>query len=186
MRFFILLLTLLVSLSIAAQDSAPDFVTVDGITYDLRPKEPNKTYPYSVELKTAERETISSAKVFSKGKRPVVLVFWMTTCVPCQYELRALNEKYEEWKKLADFDLYAISMDFPRREESVYRKIASANWPWETYYDYNRAFANVMPGGLNGLPQTFLIDKNGEVVFHQRKYRMGQEEDLFNKVIDLQ
>lgn len=187
MKFILLVLTLTLGFMATAQDSAPPkMITVDGVDYDLSPKEHNKNYPYSVELKTADRKIIPSSEAFSTGERPVVLVFWLTTCVPCQYELRALHKKYEEWKGIADFDLYAISMDFDKREESVYRKIESSDWKWETYYDYKRKFIEIMPGRLNGMPQTFIFDKNGEIVYHKRKYKMGDEDKLFDKIIDLQ
>ncbi len=183
----LIILTLTLGFTAAAQDSTrPKAITLDGVNYDLTPKIYNTVYPYSIELKNAEGEIVPSSKVFSKGKRPVVLVFWLTTCVPCQYELRALHKKYAEWKEIADFDLYAISMDFERREESVYRKIESAGWKWETYYDYKRNFIEVMPGRLNGMPQTFIIDKDGEIAYHKRKYKMGDEDVLFEKIIDLQ
>jgi peroxiredoxin len=39
-----------------------------------------------------------------------------------------------------------------------------------------------MPGQLNGLPQTFIIDKDGNIVYHKRKYRSGDEDLLFEKV----
>lgn len=187
MRFLLILLTIFITNSISAQSqSPPRFVTVNGQTYDLHPPKLNKTYPYDIALKDGDRKEVKSSKVFSKGKRPVVLVFWMTTCVPCQYELRALKEKYDGWKEIADFDLYAIAMDFEKRSESVYSKIASAGWKWETYYDYERKFTQIMPNGLNGLPQTFIFDKKGEMVYHRRKYRMGQEDEILDKIIDLQ
>jgi len=43
----------------------------------------------------------------------------------------------------------------------------------------------VMPGALNGLPQTFIFDKNGEIAYHKRKYRGGDEKKLFAKVKEL-
>ena len=39
-----------------------------------------------------------------------------------------------------------------------------------------------MPGRLNGLPQVFLLDKNGEIVYHKRKYLPGDEDKLFEAI----
>ena len=51
--------------------------------------------------------------------------------------------------------------------------------------DMNREFRRIMPGELNGLPQTFIIDKNGEIAYHKRKYRAGDEDALFAKIKEL-
>jgi hypothetical protein len=40
----------------------------------------------------------------------------------------------------------------------------------------------VMPGELNGLPQSFVLDKNGNVVMHKRKYSTGDEDQLYEQV----
>ena len=42
-----------------------------------------------------------------------------------------------------------------------------------------------MPEGLDGLPQTFVLDQNGNIVYHKKKYRMGDENLLFEKVKEI-
>ena len=42
-----------------------------------------------------------------------------------------------------------------------------------------------MPGQLNGLPQTFILDKEGNIALHKRKYRSGDEDKLYEKVKEL-
>ena len=39
-----------------------------------------------------------------------------------------------------------------------------------------------MPGNINGLPQVFLYDAEGNIVYHKRKYRSGDEDMLFEKI----
>jgi peroxiredoxin len=46
----------------------------------------------------------------------------------------------------------------------------------------NREFRNIMPGELNGLPQTFVIDADGKIVYHKRKWRPGDEDKIFEAV----
>ena len=36
-----------------------------------------------------------------------------------------------------------------------------------------------MPGELNGLPQLFVLNKKGEVIYHTRRYMPGDEDKLF-------
>jgi len=145
-------------------------------------QEIKKDYPYDIELKTAEGKTINSADILKTNGKPTVLLFWLTTCVPCRYEMKAISEKFDGWKKEADFNFYAISTDFQKNYQRFVERVKQSNWSFEAYHDVNREFRYVMPGELNGLPQSFILDKDGRIVFHKRKYRGGDEELLFEKI----
>ncbi len=143
------------------------------------------TYPYDIDLKNAASKTIKSDKILAKNDKPTILLFWLTTCFPCSMEMKAIKEKYADWQKEADFNLYAISTDFENNFPKFIQKVEENKWPWETYNDVNREFRQILPGGLNGLPQTFVLDKNGEITYHKRKYKPGDEDVLFAKVKEL-
>lgn len=139
-------------------------------------------YPYDIELKKADGTTVRSDEVFPTDGKPTVLMFWLTTCGPCRMELNAINKKFHAWEQEADFNFYAISTDFPKNYESFVKRVEESNWPWEAYNDVNREFMQVMPGRLNGLPQIFLLDANGQIAYHTRKYRPGDEDKLFAEI----
>lgn len=138
-----------------------------------------KEFPFDIQLKDASGQVFNSATVFSKHKKATVLLFWMTTCGPCRMELNAISKKFEQWKKKVDFDFYAISTDFPNREEQFCNRVKESNWPFPAYFDFNREFRYVMPGELNGLPQLFVLNKKGKIVYHTRRYLFGDEDKLF-------
>lgn len=151
-----------------------------------RPKtEIQGAYPYDIDLKNADSKTVKSNQILVKNDKPTVLLFWLTTCFPCSMEMKAIKEKYADWEKEADFNLYAISTDFESNFPKFIKKVEENKWPWETYNDVNREFRQILPGGLNGLPQTFVLDKNGEIAYHKRKYKPGDEDILFAKVKEL-
>ncbi len=151
-----------------------------------RPKtEIQGTYPYDIDLKDAASKTVKSDQILAENDKPTVLLFWLTTCFPCSMEMKAIKEKYSNWQKEADFNLYAISTDFENNFPKFIKKVEENKWPWETYNDVNREFRQILPGGLNGLPQTFVLDKNGEIAYHKRKYKPGDEDILFAKVKEL-
>ena len=144
-----------------------------------------QAFPYDIDLKDAKGKVVNSSKLLKNKKKPTILLFWLTTCFPCKIEMKAIKEKYAQWTDETDFRLVAISTDF-MKNEAAFQKMAIENgWDWEVYHDFNREFRHVMPGGLNGLPQTFVIDKNGEVVYHKRKYSTGDEDILYAKVKEL-
>ncbi|MBI1226196.1 MAG: redoxin domain-containing protein [Bacteroidetes bacterium] len=139
-------------------------------------------FPYDISLQNAQGDTLNSAKVFEKNGKPTVLMFWLTTCGPCRMELNAITEKYDRWKQQADFNLYAISTDFPKNYPQFISRVAEGKWQFPAYYDMNREFRMVMPGELNGLPQIFVLDKNGNIAYHTRKYVPGDEDKLFEEI----
>ena len=150
-----------------------------------QPDEIERQYPYDIPLRTADNDTLNSAGVFEKNGRPVILLFWLTTCAPCRMEMAAISKKYESWKKETDFNFYAISIDWPRNAVAFNQVVRKNNWPFPAWHDFDREFGKIMPGNLNGLPQVFVLDKNGQIVRHKRKYRPGDEDVLLKWVKEL-
>jgi thiol-disulfide isomerase/thioredoxin len=140
------------------------------------------TFPYNISLRNAQGDTLNSAKVFEKNGKPTVLMFWLTTCGPCRMELNAIKDKFDGWKQQADFNFYAISTDFPKNFPQFVNRVQESGWTFPAYYDMNREFRMVMPGELNGLPQVFVLDKNGNIAYHTRKYIPGDEDKLFEEI----
>ncbi len=141
-----------------------------------------KTFPYNIDLRDKDGKVVNTANLFKKSKEPIVVLFWLTTCSPCKLELKIISEKFLAWQKEKKFKLYAISIDFPNREEVFVSRVKEANWPFTAYYDFRREFSQVMPGELNGLPQVFVIDKKGKIVYHHRRFIPGDEVALFEAV----
>ncbi len=136
-------------------------------------------FPFDVAMRTADSTEVMSNKIMKKG-RVTVLAFWLTTCYPCKIEFQEYMKNWEAWKKEADFDFFAVSTDFPKNWPAF--KKQAPTYPWTTVIDYNREFGQFLPGGLNGLPQVFLYDQNGKLVYHHRKYSMGDEHLLFAEI----
>lgn len=150
-----------------------------------RARDIDTIYPYDIPVMDAAGKELLTSKAFAKNGKPTVLLFWLTTCVPCRYEMAAIQKKYEMWQEEADFNLYAISTDWPKNHERFYETVEKQQWPWETFLDKDREFLRTMPGRLNGLPQTFILDGNGKIVHHKRKYRTGDEDKLFEKIKEI-
>jgi peroxiredoxin len=125
----------------------------------------------------------SSASVLPTKKKPLVLFFWMTTCGPCRQELEIIKAAYGDWTKEADFRMLAISLDFPDLYANFVTRVKKEGWPFQALFDVNREFPAVMPyGGLNGLPQVFVLDEKGETTYHHRRFIPGDEKELFEAI----
>ena len=144
------------------------------------------TYPFDLKLRDADGNEYSSADVLKYKGKPTIVSFWLTTCGPCRMEFAAIKGKYAKWQEEADFNMVAISTDFEKNHQAFVDMTKKNEWPWEVYLDVDRAFWKVMPGALNGLPQVFIYDENGEIVYYKRKYKPGDEDTLFAKVKELQ
>lgn len=152
-------------------------------TETARPEDKiQKFFPYDIKLKNAEGKEFMSSQLFKKNGKPTVLLFWLTTCGPCKMEMEAIKNKYESWSKESKFNFFAISTDWSHNTEKFVERVKTSGWPFAAYHDFNQEFKYVMPGGLNGLPQVFVLNKKGEVVFHKRKYMPGDEDKLFEEI----
>lgn len=142
---------------------------------------PTTNFPFNIAMLRPDSTAVNTNDLLKKDK-PTVLAFWLTTCMPCHAELASYAQHYAGWQKEADFRLLAVSIDFPERFSKVRQMTKEKNWPFPVYWDNTRAFKTVLPGGLNGLPQVFLFDKNGTLVWQHKKYAPGDEAELFAKI----
>ncbi len=141
-----------------------------------------QNFPYDIDLKTADGKIVNSKDILQPNGKPTVLLFWLTTCFPCKLEMAAIQKEFATWEKVADFNLFAISTDFEKNFPKFEKIVNESNWPWPAYNDVDRGFRKVLPGELNGLPQTFIFDQNGNIVYHKRRYVSGDEHALFEKI----
>ena len=63
-----------------------------------------------VTLKDINGRTIKT-DTLNNGGKPFIIDFFATWCHPCNRELKAINEVYEDWQKETGVKLYAVSID---------------------------------------------------------------------------
>jgi cytochrome c biogenesis protein CcmG, thiol:disulfide interchange protein DsbE len=145
-------------------------------------EQPTLAYPFKgLTLTTPDSVQVAASEVFKKNK-PTVVAFWLTTCMPCVAEFGAYTQNWNQWKKETDFQLFAVSIDFPDRFKKIKPMIKQHGWPFPVYWDRARRFKDILPGGLNGLPQVFVFDKTGKLIWQHKKYQPGDELELYNMV----
>jgi len=168
------------------QDSIPPMPSRKMMVDRSRKKDLiNSKYPFDIPLENTSKEVAPSSELIPNNGQPTLVLFWLTTCYPCRIEMKAIAEKYDQWRAQENFNIVAISTDWDKNYDNFVKMVAESNWPWESYRDLNREFRRIMPGELNGLPQSFIFDKNGEIAYHSRKYRTGDEDKIFDKIKSL-
>ena len=122
-------------------------------------------------------------RTFSNDGKPMIINFWATWCAPCKRELTTIADKYEDWQAKTGVKLIAISIDDARSMARVSPYVNGQDWDYEVYLDPNGDFKRAL--NVNNIPHTFLVDGNGQVVWQHNNYEPGDENELFQKVLEI-
>ncbi len=133
----------------------------------------------SVEVKTLDGQSVDIQQYAANGKITVIS-FWATWCSPCKKELDAIAELYDEWQKEYDMELVAITMDTQRALAKVKPMVESKGWPFIILSDANQVLRNSL--NFQAIPQTFLLDREGNIVYSHSGYVPGDEYELEEKI----
>lgn len=106
------------------------------------------------------------------GKAPVLISFWATWCKPCQEELYEYQKLYNEYKSKG-LRMLGISIDNNKTISKVKPYIKSRNYNFTVLLDSNSEAA--IEFNVQDVPNTFLVDKKGNVVFFRHGYKRGDE-----------
>ena len=152
------------------------FALVMGITVTANAQLP------SVTLKTVDGKTIKTDELRNDGK-PFIIDFFATWCKPCNRELSAIAEVYDEWVEETGVKLYAVSIDVAQNMNKVKPLVDSNGWPYEVILDPNSEFKKAL--GIQMIPYTLVCDGEGNIVYKHNGYTEGAEEELIEKVREL-
>lgn len=135
-----------------------------------------------VKVENAQGEQIAT-KTLIDGK-PFILSFWGVTCKPCLTELNALNEVIEEWREEVDFNIVAVSVDDSRFTSRARSMAKGFGWQFTCVFDKNQDLKRAL--NVSFTPQTFIIDGKGKIVYSHTGYTPGSENELLEKLKELQ
>lgn len=92
----------------------------------------------------------------------ILLDFWASWCGPCIKEYPALKKAYSQFNK-DGFEIVSISEDQTR--DSWLKAIENNELNWINLWQEEGSKADpYLIYGINGIPDNFLIDKNGIIV----------------------
>lgn len=132
----------------------------------------------SVQLKDMEGNNVNTAEMGFDG--PVVISFWATWCSPCKRELNTIQDLYTDWQEETGVNLVAVSIDDERTKSGVPMYVNGKAWEYLVLMDPNGDFKRAM--GVNNVPHTFLLDKEGNIVYSHNNYAPGDEETLYEEI----
>lgn len=136
----------------------------------------------SVNLKTLDGKTVNINEFGNNGKITVVS-FWATWCTPCKKELDAYAKKYEKWQEEFDMEIVAVTVDDQRALPRVKPLVAEKRWKFTILSDVKQDFQQAM--SVQTIPHTYIVDKQGKIVYSHNGYLAGDEKKLEEKLRDL-
>ena len=137
-----------------------------------------KTLP-NVDVKTLDGKTINIQEFAENGKI-TILSFWATWCSPCKKELDAIAEIYPDWQEEYDAELVAVTIDTQRALAKVKPMVESKAWEYTILSDANQKLQQAL--NFQTIPQTFLLDKDGNIIYSHSGYVPGDEYELEDKI----
>lgn len=139
---------------------------------------PVKKLP-DVSVKTLEGQTVQLNKLVGENKLTIIS-FWATWCSPCKKELTALMDFYDEWKEDYGVELIAITIDDNRALPKVKPMVETKGWPFVILSDANQDLMRAL--NFQTVPQTFVVDQQGNIVYEHPGYTPGDEFELEDKI----
>ena len=119
----------------------------------------------------------------SNGGKPFIIDFFATWCKPCNRELDAIAEVYDDWRKETDVKIIAVSIDQAQNINKVKPLVDNHGWEYEVLLDPNSDFKRAL--GIQTIPDVLIVDGNGRIVYKHNGYTDGAETELIEKVREL-
>jgi peroxiredoxin len=133
----------------------------------------------SFSLTSMDNETIC---LDSLAGNYVVLDFWAITCKSCVEGLDAMKEIFAEFKE-RDLVFLAINEDGPRNKSKVPGFVKGHQWEYTILYDTDQEVKDLF--GIQAIPETYIVDPEGYIVYRHRGFKEGDEEDMREKLEEL-
>ena len=136
----------------------------------------------AITIKSLDGKTVKT-DTLNNGGKPFIVDFFATWCHPCNRELNAISEVYEEWQEETGVKLIAVSVDQAQNINKVKPLVNGNGWPYEVLLDPNSELFKALGGQL--MPYTIIVDGKGKIVYRHNGYTDGAEEELIEKVREL-
>ena len=133
----------------------------------------------AVTLKTIDGATVQTETLSNDGK-PFIIDFFATWCKPCNRELSAIAEVYDEWQEETGVKIFAVSIDQAQNINKVKPLVDENEWEYDVLLDPNSDFLKALGGQM--IPYVVVVDGNGNIVSKHSGYTDGAENELIEEV----
>lgn len=110
----------------------------------------------------------------------VMLNFWASWCGPCRTEMPLMDDIYQEYKDLG-FTVLAVNVDEDSTDAKRFLDAVPVSYP--ILYDNTSTVTAAY--GVDAMPTTVMIDRDGNARFVHRGYKPGYEDEYEQQVRQL-
>jgi peroxiredoxin len=135
-----------------------------------------------VTLKDIHGREVSTDTLSNQGK-PFIIDFFATWCKPCNRELDAISEVYEDWQQETGVKIIAVSIDQAHNINKVKPLVDNHGWDYEVLLDPNGDLKRAL--SIQMIPYVLIVDGQGNIVYKHQGYTDGAEMELIEKVREL-
>lgn len=126
---------------------------------------------FSIQDKVRLSEVLSNPDV-----KCVIVDFWATWCEPCKQEMPYLQKIYEDFKDNG-LAMLVITIDSsPELEEEIKKDVVKLGVTYPIPWDIESEVKSFY--GIQGIPVTYLIDKEGKIRYEHSGFTEELVEDL--------
>lgn len=136
----------------------------------------------NVLLKDVSGKAIAT-DTLSNGGKPIIIDFFATWCKPCNRELDAIAEVFDEWREQTGVKMIIVSNDQAHNTHKVKPLVDSHGWEFDqVLLDPNYEFSKALGNNSGAMPFTVIVDGKGKVVYRHSGYNDGAETELIETV----
>lgn len=112
--------------------------------------------------------------------RVVVVNFWSTWCAPCRREMPALEDA---WQRLRPSGVMVLGVAIQDDPEMVERFLQETRVTFPILIDRDGGVSQRW--SFSGIPATFVLDKEGRIVYRALGLREWDSDEIVNRLIEL-
>ena len=103
----------------------------------------------------------------------VIINFWATWCPPCRDEMPSMQRA---WEQLEKEGIFMLGINVGEDEDTIFQFTADYPVEFPLLMDSDSSVINQWP--VRGLPTTFVVDPNGQIVYRAIGGREWDEPEL--------
>ena len=145
----------------------------DGSGFSLLTKLNGKPAP-AFKLLDVDEKTYTLADY--KGK-PLIVNFWATWCPPCRKEIPSMNRA---WSKIKNEGIAMVAINVGESSDEVFSFTAEYPIDFTVLLDQTGSISRTWP--INGLPSTFIIDTEGNLVYQAVGGREWDSDEILDVI----
>lgn len=134
-----------------------------------------------LEIITVDGNQINLDSYLDSDKNHLI-IFWASWCSICRNEKNTIESYYESWYNDYNTEVVSISTDRESARPNAISLFDSNQWPYDLVFaesaDAQRTF------GISGVPHTFLINQDREIIYQKRSFRNGDEIEIDQEIKD--